>query len=54
MLLVAPEPGRSAGPLPERSLSGRQQDVDRQLGQPVGREEGMDEGGVDLPTETHV
>lgn len=55
MLLAAPKSGHCAGALSERAVPGRQQDG-RDHAQPraVGRQEGVDQGGVGQPAEANV
>ena len=54
MLLAPPEPGHCPRALPQRALPRRQQARHRQLGQPLEREEGVDQGGAYLPAQAHV
>ena len=48
------EPGHRAGALPERALPRRQQDAGDQLREPLGRQEGVDQGGARLTAQAHV
>ena len=48
------ESGHRAGALPQRALPRRQQARHRQQRDPVGREEGVDQGGAHLAAQAHV
>ena len=48
------EPWHRAGALLERAVPWRQQDAGDQLREPLGRQEGVDQGGARLPAQTYV
>ena len=51
---LSAEPRHRAGALPERAVPRRQQAGHRQQRHPLGREEGVDQGGAHLTAQTHV